>query len=233
MYDICFSSVNLSHVILIIRSVKELRREEKQFSTPVWPQSYLKKKNPFKYVASFQLRQQQICLAVWTTAGIQETSPKRGQKLLPSADPESLPKTAKRKKGLDNSPERWQQSVGPQPQTELQLRPYFGHILGVPTWCLSCLVLRTQNETRRQYLSWERKEDNQCLSCQSEFGSTRHHGLPPARADFGDNSYPLSASASFPRMLSVGPGMSRVSQGVPCWSPDTVEEVKLLFLCLL
>ena len=44
MYDICFSSVNLSYTILIIRSVEEIRREEKKFSTPVWPQSYLKKK---------------------------------------------------------------------------------------------------------------------------------------------------------------------------------------------
>ena len=67
----------------------------------------------------------------------------------------------------------------------------------------------------------------------TEFGSTRHHGLPSARADFGNSSYLLSASASFPRMLSVGSGVSRVSQRVPCWSPETVEEVKLLFLCLL
>ena len=58
-------------------------------------------------------------------------------------------------------------------------------------------------------------------------------GLPSARADFGNNSYPLSASASFPRMLSVGSGVSWVSQRVPFWSPETVEEVKLLFLCLL
>ena len=45
MYDIYFSSVNLSYAILIIRSVEEIRREEKKFSTPVWPQSYFKKKS--------------------------------------------------------------------------------------------------------------------------------------------------------------------------------------------
>ena len=48
MYDICFSSVNLSYAILIIRSVEEISREEKKFSTPVWPQSYLKKKKSFQ-----------------------------------------------------------------------------------------------------------------------------------------------------------------------------------------
>ena len=58
MYDIYFSSVNLSYAILIIRSVEEIRREEKKFSTPVWPQSYFKKKNPFKYIVRFQLRKQ-------------------------------------------------------------------------------------------------------------------------------------------------------------------------------
>lgn len=54
-------------------------------------------------------------------------SSKRGQKLLPSADPESLPKTAKRKKDLDNSPERWQQSAGPQPL----MRCNADHILAI------------------------------------------------------------------------------------------------------
>ena len=45
-------------------------------------------------------------------------------------------------------------------------------------------------------------------------------------ADFGKDSHSLLASTSFPRILSAGSGVHRVSQWVSSWSPETLEEEK-------
>ena len=46
------------------------------------------------------------------------------------------------------------------------------------------------------------------------------------RVDFGKNSHPLLASASFPRILAAGSGLSGYSQKFLTWSSETVEEEK-------
>lgn len=46
---------------------------------------------------------------------------------------------------------------------------------------------------------------------------------------FIKNSYPLRASASFPRTLPSGSIVSGVSQQVSSWSPESTEEEKIIF----
>ena len=50
--------------------------------------------------------------------------------------------------------------------------------------------------------------------------------------DFGKNSHPLLAPASFPRILAAGSGLSGYSQQFSTWSSETVEEEKQFSLDL-
>lgn len=119
-------------------------------------------------------------------------SPKRVQKILHSQDPEPLSETTKIK--TDNSPESWQQSIGP--WLRMGYNPHFCPAIfwGPPMWLLPSQILRTQNETNQKAtaIHARNKTDNKWVpeskftghnskiillqmfsACQSEFGKER------------------------------------------------------------
>lgn len=77
--------------------------------------------------------------------------PREDAKIVPSADPEPLPKITKRKKKLDNPPESWQQ-ISRTPNCKwgvahISVQPNIG---GTPSQWLPSQVLRTQNKTNKK-----------------------------------------------------------------------------------
>ena len=58
------------------------------------------------------------------------------------------------------------------------------------------------------------------------FISIMQNRLTSGKADFGNHSYLLLVSASFPRILSISTRENRVPQQVSSWSPNIVKEEK-------